>query len=36
LDIKKMAEGRYAKSIHDAEWGKFIEMIRYKAERAGS
>jgi len=36
LDIKKMVEGRYAKSIHDAGWGKFIGLIRYKAESAGS
>jgi putative transposase len=36
LDIKKMVEGKYAKSIHDAGWGKFIDMIKYKAESAGS
>jgi putative transposase len=36
LDIKNMVEGRYAKSIHDAGWGKFTEMIRYKAESASS
>lgn len=36
LNIKKMAQGRFAKSIHDAGWGKFIEMIKYKAESAGT
>lgn len=36
LNIKGMAQGRFAKSIHDAGWGKFIDMIRYKAENAGS
>jgi putative transposase len=36
LNIKKMIDGQYAKSIHDAGWGKFIEMIKYKAESAGS
>jgi putative transposase len=36
LDIKQMVEGKFAKSIHDAGWGKFIEMIKYKAESAGS
>ena len=35
LSIKKMTQGRFAKSIHDASWGKFIEMIKYKAESAG-
>lgn len=36
LNIKKMAKGQYAKSIHDAGWGKFIKMIKYKAESAGT
>ena len=37
LEIKKMIEeGRYAKSIQDAAWGKFISMLQYKAERAGA
>jgi putative transposase len=30
-----MTQGRFAKSIHDAGWGKFIDMIKYKAESAG-
>jgi IS605 OrfB family transposase len=36
LDIKKMMGGRYSKSIQDASWGKFIAMLQYRAERAGS
>jgi putative transposase len=36
LNIKKMIDSRYAKSIHDTGWGKFIEMVKYKAESAGS
>lgn len=36
LDIKQMTQGKFAKSIHDAGWGKFIEMIKYKAESAGT
>lgn len=35
LNIKNMIKGRFAKSIHDVGWGKFIEMIKYKAESAG-
>lgn len=35
LNIKKMAQNKFAKSIHDAGWGRFIEMIKYKAENAG-
>jgi putative transposase len=35
LNIKQMTQGRFAKSIHDAGWGKFIDMIKYKAESAG-
>lgn len=36
LNIKGMTSGRFAKSIHDAGWGAFIEMIKYKAESAGA
>lgn len=36
LNIKKMTQGSFAKSIHDAGWGKFIEMLKYKAEKAGT
>lgn len=36
LNIKGMTQGRFAKSIHDAGWGKFIELIKYKAENAGT
>ena len=37
LNIKNMMRNhRLAKSIGDASWGKLFEMIRYKAESAGS
>jgi len=35
LKIRNMARGRFAKSIYDACWGKFLWCLRYKAERAG-
>lgn len=35
LNIKGMTHGRFAKSIHDAGWGKFIKYLSYKAEKAG-
>jgi putative transposase len=30
-----LARSRLAKDVFDASWGKFISMLRYKAERAG-
>jgi len=36
LDIRQMIPGRFAKSIQDAGWGKFIQIIKYKAESAGT
>jgi putative transposase len=39
LKIKKMiVDNKFdlQKSIHDASWGKFISMIKYKAEDAGT
>jgi putative transposase len=35
LVSKEMAEKDFGKSIHDAGWGMFANMIRYKAESAG-
>lgn len=35
LAPKEMAERQFGKSIHDAGWGMFANMIRYKAESAG-
>ncbi|MBI5347674.1 MAG: IS200/IS605 family element transposase accessory protein TnpB [Candidatus Aenigmarchaeota archaeon] len=36
LNIKGMVRNRYlAKSIMDASWSRFIQMLCYKAERAG-
>src|SRR5688572_1815315 len=36
LNIKCLARRALAKQVHDASWGKFISMLRYKAECAGS
>ena len=36
LGIKALARGALAKDVHDASWGQFISMLRYKAERAGA
>jgi putative transposase len=35
LNIAGMARSRFAKSILDAAWGRFIFQLRYKAENAG-
>jgi putative transposase len=36
INTKALARSRLAKEFHDASWGKFISMLRYKAERAGA
>ena len=36
LNIKEMTQGRFSKSIYYAGWGKFTDMIKYKAESAGT
>lgn len=35
LNIKGMARGHFAKSIHDAGWRLFLNQLRYKAASAG-
>jgi putative transposase len=36
LEIKNMVKNKHlSKSIHDASWGKLIQMTEYKAEEAG-
>ena len=36
LKIKQLTQLQCAASIHDASWATLIEMLRYKAERAGA
>jgi putative transposase len=35
LNVKGLAAGRLAKSVHDASWSSFVDKLAYKAEHAG-
>ena len=35
LNVRGLARSALAKHVHDASWGKFISLLRYKAEWAG-
>lgn len=36
LNVKGLARSMLAKSVHDASWATLVEMLRYKAEKAGA
>jgi putative transposase len=36
LNIRGLARGMLAKSVHDAGWAQFISFLKYKAESAGT
>jgi putative transposase len=36
LNVKGLARGALARDVHDASWAKFISLLRYKAECAGT
>lgn len=36
LNVKGLAASSLAKSVHDASWGRFQRLLKYKAERAGA
>jgi putative transposase len=36
ISVKGLAQGAFAKDIRDASWARFLSMLRYKAECAGS
>lgn len=35
LNVKGLARGILSKQVHDAGWGQFISLLKYKAESAG-
>lgn len=35
LNVKGLARGILARDVHDASWSKLVDLISYKAERAG-
>ena len=35
LNVGALARSKLARHVHDASWGRFISMLRYKAEWAG-
>ncbi|MEM8781086.1 MAG: zinc ribbon domain-containing protein [Cyanobacteria bacterium P01_G01_bin.49] len=36
MNIKGLAKTRLAKSINDAAWGNFLDILTFKAEKTGS